>query len=201
MYVQALHQAERQLRALTRGPCRRDSEEAFYPGYLVAATSAMGFALAARLDAWRVISPPAAWAMHCIYAAKLMMLLLPTARPVQPLLLLLFAATPPLFPRVLCPNPPPGRQRRSTSDAGEVTEAKPMTVPRTTGALLCCAIVLAVAGARLVIFDAVTAALGTPPAAAVLLAALLAVVAAATAPLVYCCFPHSLARPLASIGA
>lgn len=174
----------------THGPVCRDSEETFYPGYLVVATSAMSIALARRLLVWKVIEPVAAWAMECINAAKLTMLLLPKARPVQPLLCVLLAATPPLFPAVI------------RSGAAPVdTAAAPRRNPRPTlGIFLFVAVILSVAGARLVVFDAVQAAVGGAPPEGVLLGALIATVVVALAPLVYCSYGHSVVRSLVPVS-
>ena len=56
-----------------------------YPGYLVLLTSAAGATLTHRLARARRLSRVAAWALHCVFASKLTMLLVPEARPAEPL--------------------------------------------------------------------------------------------------------------------
>jgi len=51
-----------------------------YPGYLVLLTSAAGATLTHRLAGAGRLSRVAAWALHCVFAAKLAMLLVPEAR-------------------------------------------------------------------------------------------------------------------------
>ena len=51
-----------------------------YPGYLVLLTSAAGATLTHRLVTAGRLSRVAAWALHCVFAAKLTMLLVPEAR-------------------------------------------------------------------------------------------------------------------------
>ena len=53
-----------------------------YPGYLVLLTSAAGATLTHRLVTAGRLSRVAAWALHCVFAAKLAMLLVPEARAV-----------------------------------------------------------------------------------------------------------------------
>ncbi len=52
-----------------------------YPGYLVLLTSAAGATLTHRLASAGRLSRVAAWALHCVFASKLTMLLVPEARP------------------------------------------------------------------------------------------------------------------------
>lgn len=54
-----------------------------YPAYLVLLTSGLGALLTARLAAARRLGRPASWALHCIFASKLAMLLVPQARALQ----------------------------------------------------------------------------------------------------------------------
>jgi hypothetical protein len=142
----------------------------------------MGVALARRLLHWQIIDPTAAWGMECINAAKLFMLILPQARPVQPLLCVLLAATPPLVPGVIHGGMP----------LDTAAPRKPLRPA--LGYLLFAAVVVSVAGARLVVFDAVQAAVGGAPPEGILLGSLVAVAVAALAPLVYCCYSHSVVR-------
>lgn len=53
--------------------------ETMYPAWLVLATTAMGVLLARRLVAAGYIGSAANWALHCVYAAKVTMLVLPEA--------------------------------------------------------------------------------------------------------------------------
>jgi hypothetical protein len=167
----------------------RDSEESFYPAYFVWATSAMGVALARRMRTWGTVDTTASWAMQCIYIAKLSMIALPDSRPVQPILCVLLAASPPLFPEVL--------QRAERGP--QVQQGEILPLKRPLGVTLAVLVVLAVAGARLVVFDAVAAVLGGAPPEGVLLGSLIAVAAAALAPLVYRCYGYSMVCPFAPL--
>ena len=55
-----------------------------YPGYLVLLTSAAGATLTHRLATGGRLSRAAAWALHCVFAAKLTMLLVPEVRLTAP---------------------------------------------------------------------------------------------------------------------
>lgn len=54
-----------------------DMVSAAYPAFLVLASSGLGIALTARLAKADRVGIITAWALHCIYASKLAMLLVP----------------------------------------------------------------------------------------------------------------------------
>ncbi len=57
-----------------------DMVSAAYPAFLVLASSGLGIALTARLSQAGRIGEIATWGLHCIYASKLAMLLVPQVR-------------------------------------------------------------------------------------------------------------------------
>lgn len=67
------------------------------PAYMVVATSALGLFMARRLLTDRVIGDVAAYALQCVYGAKLAMLVLPDARMTVPILVVALAVSPPVL--------------------------------------------------------------------------------------------------------
>lgn len=103
--------------------------------------AALGLGLARHLHAGAVIGDAAGWALQCVYAAKLAMLVLPEARLTVPLLGLLLAASPPLLLRGGgISRDHPGRDR-------------PRRLRSWQGLGLAAAVLTAVAAARFAVFD------------------------------------------------
>ncbi|KAL6767813.1 hypothetical protein ACKKBF_B36715 [Auxenochlorella protothecoides x Auxenochlorella symbiontica] len=136
-----------------------------YPPALVAATTAAGLALTARLAHAPWQRAPATWLMACLYASKAALLVLPRARLLGPMLGLALAATPPLL----------------LFEGGPGRNARP---PPGVTALLAAGCVAAVALARFAVFDVLRALGRRRPGEAALLGALLLLLCACLAPLV-----------------
>ncbi|KAF5835484.1 hypothetical protein DUNSADRAFT_7324 [Dunaliella salina] len=71
--------------------------ETMYPSWLVLTTTAVGVVAARRLAAVGYIGSADSWVLHCVYASKAAMLLLPEAGLVLPTTLLSLSATAPVF--------------------------------------------------------------------------------------------------------
>ncbi|PSC73750.1 no exine formation 1 [Micractinium conductrix] len=150
-----------------------------YPPWLIMATSALGLGLARHLHAGAVIGDAAGWALQCVYAAKLAMLVLPEARLTVPLLGLLLAASPPLLLRGGgISRDHPGRDR-------------PRRLRSWQGLGLAAAVLTAVAAARFAVFDIARFALDRRPSEALMAGLLLLVAALGCLPLVQRYYPHS----------
>eukprot|EP00798_Chlamydomonas_sp_ICE-L_P014360 gene14360-20357_t len=148
--------------------------EVMYPGFLVLATTGAGVLAARRLVGLGHISEKANWILHSIYSAKLSMLVLPEASLVAPTIILVLAATAPLF---LYQHATSGRRRLRLANWQALTHT--VTV------------LLAVLMARFALFDLVQFLLAARPSEGILMGALLMLTAASLAPLVFKCYPNN----------
>lgn len=150
-----------------------------YPAWLVGATSALGLTVARHLHVSAAIGDLPAWALQCIYAAKLAMLVLPEARLTVPLLGLLLAASPPLLLRGGgIKRDHPGRDR-------------PRRLRPWQGLGLAAAVLTAVAAARFAVFDIAQFVLDRRPSEALMAGLLLLLCALGCLPMVQRYYPHS----------
>lgn len=151
----------------------------FTPTFLTASPAALGLTLARHLHAAAAIGDLPAWALQCIYAAKLAMLVLPEARLTVPLLGLLLAASPPLLLRGGgIKQDHPGRDR-------------PRRLRPWQGLGLAAAVLAAVAAARFAVFDIAQFVLDRRPSEALMAGLLLLLCALGCLPLVQRYYPHS----------
>jgi hypothetical protein len=78
-------------------------EDAVYPNYMVVATSVFGMLLTRRFFFEKRFGPWAAWILFCLYAAKLIMLVVITRNVMWTAIVLLLAVSPPLvFYKYVC---------------------------------------------------------------------------------------------------
>jgi len=152
--------------------------EVMYPGYLVLATSAAGIAAARQLFAAGHLSVPGAWVLHSLYAAKLVMLVLPEAYLVLPSILLALASSAPFFLYGSGEQPHGGKRR--------------VRLQPWQGILNALCVVVTVGLARFAIFDVVQFLLSSRPTEGILLGALVLALAAGLAPLVLHCYPGNI---------
>jgi len=155
-----------------------------YPGYLVLTTSALGLLAAHRLARRGHIGAAASWLLHCLYAAKAAMLLLPEAYLVVPLAVLLLAASAPRF--LYLPHGP-----AAAASAALPARRRVVRLPPAQGVLHVVAVVGAVGLARFALFDIVQLLVSSRPGEGLLLGVLVGATAAALMPLVSTCYAHS----------
>uniref|UniRef100_A0A7S3R236 Uncharacterized protein n=1 Tax=Dunaliella tertiolecta TaxID=3047 RepID=A0A7S3R236_DUNTE len=150
--------------------------ETMYPSWLVLTTTAVGIMAARRLTAAGHIGSADSWVLHCIYASKAAMLLLPEAGLVLPTTLLSLSATAPVFLF--------GAFSPSTGSVGvSPTYVRRVRRPLWVDAVLAKCVLLSVALARFAVFDIVQFLVSARPPEGLLLGALVLVLAAALAPL------------------
>lgn len=163
--------------------------------YLVLATSTLGLLTAARLSRRGFVGPAASWLLHCLYAAKAAMLLLPEAYLVVPTAMLALAASAPYF---LYGQPQRGAQS-GVGPAAAPSRRRAVRIAPGVGALHALSVVMAVALARFAVFDVVQLLVSARPGEGLLLGALVLTLAGGLVPLASTCYTNNSVRRKAGV--
>jgi len=149
-----------------------------YPSWMVVMTSALGLLVTARAASHQMVPPWARWVMACAHGAKLTMVLLPSAAGPA-------SAATPAFLAAAAVSAPALLYGRHGAGASQPSALSPAV-----GLSHAVAVVLAVARARYLVFDAVALLAGPHPSEGLVLGALVLAMAAGLVPLVRRFYAH-----------